>query len=128
MANDNRATYRYTADEQREIDALRRRYTSDNPDDQLSAMRRIDYDVTRRATAMAICFGLGGTLVMGTGLAMVLSFNLMIPGIIFGCCGIAVMAAMPAAYERLLKRERKKVASQIVELLEKAESSSHEAS
>ena len=57
----NRATYRYTADEQREINALRNRYTSDNPDDQLSAMRRIDHDVTRRATAMAVGFlGLPG--------------------------------------------------------------------
>lgn len=124
---ENRATYRYTAEEQREIDALRRRYTSDNPDDQLSAMRRIDQSVTKRATGMAVCLGLGGALVMGLGLAMVLSFNLMIPGIILGCCGITVMAAMPAAYERLLKRERKKVAPQIVELLKKAESSSHEA-
>ena len=127
MGND-RVTYRYTAGEQREIDALRRRYTSDNPDDQLAAMRRIDHDVTRRATAMAVCFGLAGTLVMGLGLAMVLSFNRMIPGIVLGCCGIAVMAAMPAAYERLLKRERRKVTPQIAELLKKAESSSHEAS
>ena len=126
MANENRVTYHYTADEQREIDALRCRYTSDNPDDQLSAMRRIDQDVTRHATAMAVGFGLAGTLVMGLGLAMVLSFNLMIPGIILGCSGIAVMAAMPAAYERILKRERKKVAPKIVELLKKAEQSSHE--
>ncbi|MBQ8111026.1 MAG: hypothetical protein IJ124_12780 [Clostridia bacterium] len=124
---ENRATYRYAADEQREIDALRRRYTSESPNNQLSAMRRIDHDVTRRATAMAVGFGLAGTLVMGLGLAMVLSFNWMIPGIILGCCGIAVMAAMPAAYERLLKRERKKVAPQIVELIKKAESSSREA-
>ena len=125
---ENRATYRYTADEQREIDALRRRYTSENPDEQLAAMRKIDRDVTRRATVMAVGFGLAGTLVMGLGLAMVLSFNWMIPGIILGCCGIAVMAAMPAAYEKLLKRERKRVAPQIVELLKKAEQSSHKAS
>ena len=125
---ENRATYRYTADEQREIDALRRRYTSENPDEQLAAVRKIDRDVTRRATVMAVGFGLAGTLVMGLGLAMVLSLNLMIPGVLLGCCGIAVMAAMPAAYERLLKRERKKVAPQIVELIKKAESSSREAS
>ena len=124
----NRATYRYTADEQREIDTLCSRYTSESPNDQLAAMRKIDQSVTRRATAMAVGFGLAGTLVMGLGLAMVLSFNWMIPGIILGCCGIAVMAAMPAAYELLLKRERKKVAPQIVELLKKAEQSSHKAS
>ena len=59
------ATYRYVADEQREIDALRHRYSSDNPDDQLAAMRAIDRMATRRATTTAVCFGLGGTLVMG---------------------------------------------------------------
>jgi hypothetical protein len=117
---ENRATYRYTADEQREMDALRRRYTSENPDEQLAAVRKIDRDVTRRATVMAVGFGLAGTLVMGLGLAMVLSLNLMIPGVLLGCCGIAVMAAMPAFYEQLLKRERKRVAPQIVELLKKA--------
>ena len=36
---------------------------------------------------------------------MVLSLNGMIPGIMIGGCGIAVMAAMPAAYGQLLKRE-----------------------
>ena len=94
---ENRATYRYTADEQREIDALRRRYTSDNPDDQLTVLRRIDRDVTRRATVMAVGFGMVGTLVMGLGLAMVLSFNWMSPGMILGCGGIAERAAMPEA-------------------------------
>ena len=121
MANENRATYRYTAEEQREIEALRRRYTSQNPDEQLMAMRQIDRDATRRATTAAVCFGLGGTLVMGLGLAMVLSFNMMIPGIFVGCCGIAVMAAMPAAYERLLSRERQKAAPKIQALLDSAE-------
>lgn len=128
MANETRATYRYTADEQREIEALRRRYTSDSPDDQLASMRKIDHGVIRRATVMAVGFGLAGTLVMGLGLAMVLSFNLMIPGIILGCCGIAVMAVMPAFYEQLLKRERKKAAPLIEELLKKTEKSSREAS
>ena len=120
---ENRATYHYTAVEQREIDALRRRYSPEGPGGQLAAMRAIDQGVTRRATATAVCFGLGGTLVMGLGLAMVLAMDLMASGVAVGCCGIAVMAAMPAAYERILKRERRKAAPQMVELLKKAEQS-----
>ena len=39
---------------------------------------------------------------------MVLAWKWMVSGIILGCCGIAVMATMPAIYERLLHRERGK--------------------
>ena len=82
-------------------------------------MREIDCQVTRRATLQAVLIGLAGMLVFGGGLAMVLSLNLMVPGIVVGCIGIAVMAAMPALYGSLLKRERKKAAPKIQKLLEK---------
>ena len=118
---ENRATYRYTADEQREMDVLRRRYVFDAPEDDLAALQRLDSEVTRRATIKAVVLGLAGTLVFGGGLSMVLEAHLMAPGIVMGCCGIAVMAAMPAFYERLLKRERQKAAPRVAELLERAE-------
>ena len=118
---ENRATYRYTADEQREMDVLRRRYVFDAPEDDLAALQRLDGEVTRRATIKAVVLGLAGTLVFGGGLSMVLEAHLMAPGIVMGCCGIAVMAAMPAFYERLLKRERQKAAPRVAELLERAE-------
>ena len=120
MANENRATYRYTADEQREMDILRDRYTPDKLDIQLFTMREVDQSVTRCATVKAVSFGFGGMLVMGLGLAMVLSLNWMIPGIIIGCCGIAVMAVRPAAYERILRHERKRAAQIMKEPPDKA--------
>ena len=118
---ENRVTYRYTADEQPEIDMLRRRYTLDAPEDDFAALQRIDSEVTRRATIKAVVLGVAGTLVFGGGLSMVLEAHLMAPGIVMGCCGIAVMAAMPAFYERLLKRERQKAAPRVAELLERTE-------
>ena len=118
---ENRVTYRYTADEQREIDMLRRRYTLDAPEDDLAMLQKIDGEVTRRATIKAVVLGTAGTLVFGGGLSMVLEAHLMAPGIVMGCCGIVVMAAMPAFYERLLKRERQKAAPRVAELLERTE-------
>ena len=117
--NENRATYRYTAEEQREIDGFRRRYVPEVSENNLETMREIDRQVTRRATLQAVLIGLAGMLVFGAGLAMVLSLNLMVPGIVIGCIGIAVMAAMPALYGSLLKRERKKAAPKIQKLLER---------
>ena len=118
---ENRATYRYTADEQREMDVLRRRYTFDAPEDDLAMLQKIDGEVTRRATIKAVVLGVTGTLVFGGGLSMVLEAHLMAPGIVMGCCGIAVMAAMPAFFERLLKRERQNAAPRVAELLERTE-------
>ena len=108
MANENRATYRYAADEQREMDRLRQRYSADAEANNLSDMRDTDRRVTLRATIRAVAFGVAGTLVFGAGLSMVLAWKWMFPGIVIGCCGIAVMASMPAVYERLLRRERGK--------------------
>ena len=110
MANENRATYRYTADEQREMEILRIRYPCEISEEEI---RAIDRDVTRRATLRAIILGAAGTLVFGAGLSMVLAWKWMVPGIVIGCCGIAVMASMPAVYERLLRRERRKAAAEI---------------
>ena len=118
---ENRVTYRYTADEQREIDMLRRRYTLDAPEDDLAMLQKIDSEVTRRATIKAVVLGVIGTLVFGGGLSMVLEAHLMAPGIVMGCCGIAVMAAMPAFFERLLKRERQKAAPCVAKLLGRTE-------
>lgn len=116
--NENRATYRYTAEEQREIDGFRRRYMSEASESNLETMRAIDRQATRRATLQAVLIGLAGTLVFGVGLAMVLSLHWMLPGIVIGCIGIAVMAAMPAMYGALLRRERKKAAPRIIDLLD----------
>ena len=110
MANENPATYRYTAKEQQEMETLRMRYPSEISEEDI---REIDRDVTRRATLRAIILGAAGTLVFGTGFSMVLAWKWMVPGIILGCSGIAVMAAMPAIYERLLHRERGKAVAQI---------------
>ena len=111
--NGKNASYRYTAVEQREIDSLRQKYAREPSEDQLEELREIDHRVTRRATIQSVLFGVGGVLVFGAGLAMVLSLNIMIPGIIIGCVGIGVMASMPALYGTLLERERKKAAPRI---------------
>lgn len=116
---EERATYRYTAEEQREIDGLRRKYVPEASEDNLERMREIDRRVTRRATLQAVLIGIAGSLVFGLGLAVVVRMNLMLPGIVVGCVGIAVMAAMPSLYGTLLKRERKKAAPRIQELLDK---------
>ena len=113
MANENRATYRYTADEQREMDRLRQRYSANAEANNLSDMRDTDRRVTFRATIRAVAFGVAGTLVFSAGLSMVLAWKWMVPGIVIGCCGIAVMASMPAVYERLLRRERRKALAQM---------------
>lgn len=118
--NENRATFNYTAEGQREVEEFRQKYALDADSQHLEALQAIDRRVTLQATKLAILIGVAGTLVLGTGLAMVLSFNLMLPGIVIGCVGIAVMASMPAFYERLLRQERRKAAPKIKAILNEA--------
>ncbi|MBQ6326281.1 MAG: hypothetical protein IJI26_09480 [Clostridia bacterium] len=106
--NGNNASYRYTAEEQREIDSLRQKYAGEPSGDHLEELREIDRRVTRRSTVWAVLIGIAGTLVFCVGLTLVLTFDLMLPGIIVGCVGIAAMAAMPALYGEILRWERRK--------------------
>ena len=111
-----RVTYRYTARDQREMDALALRYGHDAPEDGLEALREIDREATRRAALQAVALGISGTLVFGGGLSMVLVSDLMGPGIAVGCLGIAVMAFMPALHGWFIRRERKKAAPRVAAL------------
>ena len=112
--------FRHGLEEQREIDGFRQRYATTGSKDDLNAMREIDRQVLKRATVYAVLIGLAGTLVLGAGLSMVLSFHWMAPGIIVGCAGIGVMASMPALYGVLLRRGREKAAPIIQKMLDKA--------
>ena len=108
--NENRVTYRCTAEELKEMDAFRAKYAPGAAGADLEAMRKLDRSVVRRATKRAVLTGVIGTLIFGAGLSMVLSLNLTVPGIILGCAGIAMMASMPALYGALLRREQAKAA------------------
>lgn len=115
----NTFQYTYSAKQQAEIETIRKKYAPPtSTEDKMEQLRRLDAGVTRKATIYSIIIGLIGTLIMGIGMSctMVGQNSLFIPGIIIGVIGIAVLSAAYPVFMKLLKKEREKIAPEILKL------------
>ena len=73
----------------------------------------------RKGTIISIVLGIIGTLLFGTGLSFVLALTqYFVPGIIIGVVGMIVLASALPAYMHITKKEREKVADEILKLTE----------
>ena len=111
--------YTYSAKQQEEIQSIRKRYLP-KEEDKMEQLRRLDQGTTKKGRILSITLGVIGCLLLGMGMCctMVWMEQLFIPGIIIGLIGIgAVIAAYPL-YTRVTRKEREKVAPQILQLTE----------
>ena len=116
--------YKYSAKQQEEVDAIRKKYLPNEErgkgSDKLEELKRLDRGVELIATVWAIAVGVIGTLAFGTGMSLVLAFEtaMYVPGIITGIIGIAGIALALPMYRIVLKRQREKMAPKILALTE----------
>lgn len=110
-------TYTYSAKEQEEIKRIREKYISKEAD-KMEQLRHLDRSVNQKGTMVSLIVGIIGVLVMGFGMScvMVWAGKWMIPGIIIGVAGIAIVALAYPLYNHITKRERQKVAPEIIRL------------
>ena len=111
--------YTYSARQQEEIQNIRKRYLP-KEEDKMEQLRRLEQGTTKKGRILSITLGVIGCLLLGMGMCctMVWMEQLFIPGIIIGLIGIgAVIAAYPL-YTRVTRKEREKVAPQILQLTE----------
>lgn len=110
-------TYTYSAREQEEVKRIREKYVH-KEDDKMERLRKLDRDVTRKATAASVSAGVIGALILGTGMCctMVWAEKWFIPGVVIGIVGIALVAAAFPLYQRIIKKEREKIAPEILRL------------
>lgn len=120
MENQNQTFhYTYSARQQEEIQNIRKRYLP-KEEDKMEQLRRLDQGTTKKGRILSITLGVIGCLLLGVGMCctMVWMEQPFIPGIIIGLIGIgAVIAAYPL-YTRVTRKEREKVAPQILQLTE----------
>ena len=117
--------YTYSAKEQKEIQDIRKKYMPSEVD-KMEQLRRLDAGVTQKATTAALVPGIIGTLLLGTGMSLAmtdLSQSLgyygelgMLIGIIIGVIGIVLVCLAYPLYNRVVKREREKIAPEIIRL------------
>ena len=120
-------TYTYSAKEQAELKRIRDKYTAPTEaEDKMARLRRLDASVTNTAQAVALVFGVIGTLILGFGmsfcmtdLAEILGSHrdlAMVIGIIVGIVGGVLASLAYPIYNIIVKAKRKKHAPEIIRL------------
>lgn len=120
----NKDTFKmtYSAGEQEEIEAIRKKYIP-REESKMEQLRRLDKSVNKKASAVSIAVGVTGTLIMGIGMSLIMSDfgkllgSLALPvGVVLGAIGLAVLALAYPLYNRTSKKEREKNAPEILRL------------
>ncbi len=121
-------SFSYSAKEQKEIQAIRSKYSAPaSPDDKermMARLRELDRSVTRKGTLLSLTLGIAGTLLLGTGMSLFMTdlgktvgiSNPTIPGVLIGLIGIGVAALSYPLYTAITRRERRRVAPEILRL------------
>lgn len=120
-------SYTYSAKEQEELRKIRDKYTAPTQsENKMEQLRRLDAGVTTKATAVSLTLGIIGALVMGTGMSLAMTdlgellgsdrgFAMLI-GILIGLVGIVLVCLAYPTYNRIVKKEREKIAPEILRL------------
>ena len=125
MENKETFNYTYSSMEQEEIKNIRQKYVTPT-EDGMARLRRLDAGVTQKATIFALIAGIIGALIMGFGMSLAMT-NLyaflglsqgiaMAIGIIVGLIGMAYEGMAYPIYNCVLKKERAKIAPEIIRL------------
>ena len=116
MENKEAFSYTYSASEQEEIKKIREKYVPKEAD-KMEQLRRLDAGVTQKGTVISLVVGIIGALILGTGMSMCMVWTeLFVLGIIVGVIGIAVISAAYPLYSYVTKKEREKIAPEIIRL------------
>lgn len=120
MDNNEKFEYTYSAEQQAELENIRKKYLPEE-ETKMDKLRRLDKSVTRRGTVISIVTGIAGTLIMGFGMCMCLEWQQFVWGIIWGVLGIAVLAAAYPVFNKITQKQKEKIAPEILRLTEEIE-------
>lgn len=109
--------FSYSAKRQKEVDEIRKKYLP-KEEDKLETLKRLDSEAERPGTIASIVAGTFGTLLLGVGMCctMVWAEGFFLIGVLVGLIGIAVLGAAYPLYKKVTKKEREKIADQILAL------------
>ncbi len=120
-------TYTYSAKEQAELRKIREKYTAPTQsENKMEQLRRLDASVTQKATSVSLALGIIGALILGFGMSLAMTelgaiFGTertvaMMVGIVIGIIGIILVCLAYPTYNRIVKKEREKIAPEIMRL------------
>ena len=118
-------TFTYSAAEQQEIEDIRKKYLP-KEEDKMEQLRRLHAIPTQKAQSSSLAVGIIGALILGTGMSFIMtdlgkvlgtfeSMSMLI-GILAGLVGMVLIALAYPVYNRVVKRERARIAPEILRL------------
>jgi len=122
MENKEGFSFTYSAEQQKEVEAIRKKYLP-REENKMEQLRRLHAVPTQKAQAASIAIGVIGALIMGTGMSLamteigaILGGFAMILGIVVGLVGMVLVALAYPIFNWVLKKEREKIAPEILRL------------
>ena len=122
MENKEGFSFTYSAAQQQEVENIRKKYLP-KEEDKMEQLRKLHGIPTQTAQATSLVVGIIGALVMGTGMSLamtdigsVLGSLAMVIGIVIGIVGMVLVALAYPLYNRVLKKQREKIAPEILRL------------
>jgi len=121
---DNKESFRFTysAARQQEVERIRNKYLP-KEEDKLEQLRRLHRSAGKKAQTRSLVLGVLGALILGTGMSLfmtelgaTLGNFAMIVAIPMGILGIVLVALAYPVYNRVLQKERERIAPEILRL------------
>lgn len=120
----NAFEYTYSAQRQQEVEEIRNAYLP-KQEDKMEQLRKLHALPTQKAQAASIALGVTGALILGTGMSLcmtdlgaALGGLAMAVGIPVGIAGIVLVALAYPVFKRRLKKERERIAPEVLRLTE----------
>ena len=114
---DNVFIYNYSATERREVEAIRKRYATEEPD-KMARLRALDNKVQNAGMTESLCLGIVGLLIFGVAMCFALGVfgTAWWPAIPIGIVGIAVMLPAYPLYLYLYNKKKAELTPEILAL------------
>lgn len=116
--------YTYSAEQQDEIMNIRKKYMEPE-ENKMDQLRKLDRQVYQKAQCYAIVLGVIGTLLLGIGMSAAMTDiaahignAAMFIAVPVGVVGIVLIALAYPIYNKVMKKERQRIAPEILRLTE----------
>jgi uncharacterized membrane protein YccF (DUF307 family) len=120
--DNNSFEYTYSAQRQKEVEEIRKKYLP-KEEDKMEKLRKLHAIPTQKAQVASLAVGIIGALILGTGMSLCMTKigaalgNLaMVLGIMVGIVGMVLAALAYPIFNRVLKKEREKIAPEILRM------------
>lgn len=107
--------YTYSAKQQEEVKNIRQKYAMCE-ENKLEQLRNLDQSVKKPGTVVSLIVGIISSLLLGTGMACIMEWDLFVIGLAVGIIGMAGVALAYPIYTVITKKRREKLAPQIIAL------------